>query len=365
MSNLAPGARLKVLHILSGDLWAGAEAQAHSLLKNLKPLCDVSAILLNEGELAKRLRADDIDVTILDEAKLSSRKIFTSLRVHIRQLKPDVVHTHRQKENILGALANATTLRARCVRTVHGAPEFFGNWKTRFQRRVERWVGQHCQDLLIAVSDDLRDQLSIDYPGRWVSAVANGVDVSALRAQVQPTESLALRADKKHLGIVGRLVPVKRIDIFLAIAARCKLEHNHLFQFHIIGDGPTRALLEHQASDLNIADRVTFHGHRNDIPSVIAALDAVLICSDHEGLPMVALETLALDTLLIAHNIGGLAELVTYNTALLVRPNSPASYYKTLTQIANFSVVTKNFSHHAAMTSEHTLTLYRALVTAP
>uniref|UniRef100_UPI00257E0BBD hypothetical protein n=1 Tax=Reinekea sp. TaxID=1970455 RepID=UPI00257E0BBD len=91
MSNLAPGTRLRVLHILSGDLWAGAEAQAHTLLKNLRPLCDVSAILLNEGELAKRLRADDIDVTILDEARLSSRKIFTSLRVHIRQLKPDVV----------------------------------------------------------------------------------------------------------------------------------------------------------------------------------------------------------------------------------------------------------------------------------
>ena len=365
MSNLTPGTRLRVLHILSGDLWAGAEAQAHTLLKNLRPLCDVSAILLNEGELAKRLRADDIDVTILDEAKLSSRKIFTSLRVHIRQLKPDVVHTHRQKENILGALANATTVKAHCVRTVHGAPEFSGNWQTRLQRSLERWVGRHYQDLFIAVSHELRDHLAIDYPGLRISTVPNGVDVAALRAQIGPVDIRDVHPNKRHLGIIGRLVPIKRIDIFLKIAARLRQENNSDFQFHIIGAGPCRPLLESQARALNIVERVTFHGHREDIPSIIAALDAVLICSDHEGLPMVALETLALDTLLIAHNIGGLSELADYNTALLTRPNSPASYYKTLTGIADFSVATENFSHHAKKNSEQTMALYSAMTAGP
>lgn len=301
MTNSSPSARKKILHIISGDLWAGAEAQAHTLLKNLKPLCDVSVVLLNDGELARRLRACDIGVTIFDETKLSTWNIFSLLRSHIQRLQPDAVHTHRQKENILGAVANATTIRARCIRTAHGAPEFTGNWKTNLQRQFDIWVGNHIQDSIISVSDGLKTKLSEIYPQRKIHVVHNGVDADDLLRMAKVAEFRVKEPHKNHIGIIGRLVPVKRVDIFLNIAALFKEEAATLYHFHIIGDGPLRHQLETQATDLKLGNLITFHGNRTDVPSCIKSLNAIVMCSDHEAMPMVALEALALETPFLTH----------------------------------------------------------------
>ena len=288
--------RLRVLHVISGDLWAGAEAQAATLLKFLKKDCDLCAVLLNDGELASRLRQLDIEVHILNEQTLSTWQIFLKLRALMKQFKPDAVHTHRQKENILGAFANETTVKARCVRTVHGAPEFSGNWKSNLQRNLDHWVGRHLQDKIIAVSDELKEKLTAYFPSDKIAVVYNGVDVDELKRQAGITEFKQNEPNKKHIGIIGRLVPVKRVDIFLETAALFKKDNIEDYHFHVVGDGPLDTELKTLAQTLNVEDIVTFHGHRSDIPSVIHSLDAVVMCSDHEGMPMVALETAALGT---------------------------------------------------------------------
>lgn len=304
MTISSPKHRKRVLHVISGDLWAGAEAQAATLLKHLKPLCDVTAVLLNEGELADRLRANDIPVTIFDENTLSTWQILQKLRQHMKLLKPDVVHTHRQKENIVGAIANSTTIKARCVRTVHGAAEYHGGWKTKIQRALDNWVGNNLQDVIIAVSDELKTKLSTTFPENKIEVVMNGVDVEELKAKAGITEFKTAEPNKIHIGIIGRLVPVKRVDIFLETAALFKKENKTEYHFHVIGDGPLASQLKEQAASLDIYDIVTFHGHRSDVPSYMNSLDAVVVCSDHEGLPMVALETLALKTpLLVTKNL--------------------------------------------------------------
>src|SRR5690606_678564 len=63
---------VKVLHVASGDLWAGAEVQIYGLIKTLarEPAVAVSAVLLNEGTLADRLRAEGVETMVLDEQKM-------------------------------------------------------------------------------------------------------------------------------------------------------------------------------------------------------------------------------------------------------------------------------------------------------
>src|SRR5690606_8407204 len=110
---------------ISGDLWAGAEAQAFALLSalSMQPEMSVAVALMNEGELARRLRSSNIPVTVIPESRLSFPRLLHKLRRLISDWRPDVIHTHRTKENILGSLANLTTGRAACIRTVHGADE--------------------------------------------------------------------------------------------------------------------------------------------------------------------------------------------------------------------------------------------------
>src|SRR5690625_6993292 len=115
-----PMSALRITHIASGDLWAGAEAQMANLLAALHQTEGVKldVVLLNHGELEARLRQAGIPVTVLDEGELSAFIIAWRLWRHFRRKRPDLVHTHRCKENVLGSVA-ARLVGARSVRTVH------------------------------------------------------------------------------------------------------------------------------------------------------------------------------------------------------------------------------------------------------
>src|SRR5690349_12271994 len=118
---------LTVCHVISGDLWAGAEAQAAALLRSLarKPEFRVLAILLNEGRLAEEARSCGVEVRVIPETTHSFGRIVTSATDYLRGRQVKVLHSHRYKENLIAAL-----LARRCdvpivIRTEHGAPEPF------------------------------------------------------------------------------------------------------------------------------------------------------------------------------------------------------------------------------------------------
>jgi hypothetical protein len=95
MTNQEYPNKLRILHIVSGDRWAGAEVMVYALLKEMRKHHDVFAILLNPGELAKHLHDTDVTTTILDESKLHSWKIFKRIRRTLKEIDPDIVHTPR------------------------------------------------------------------------------------------------------------------------------------------------------------------------------------------------------------------------------------------------------------------------------
>ncbi|HRH77671.1 MAG TPA: glycosyltransferase [Cellvibrionaceae bacterium] len=319
---------LRVLHIVSGDLWAGAEAQVFTLLSHLQALASPKVVVLNPGELADRLRELNIPMVVLPEALMSSAQITWQLLKIIYQFKPQVVHTHRQKENILGGFAFAINrLLGRAgvsVRTVHGASEFAPRGLGRLQEYLNIVVGRYIQAQLVAVSEDLRAKLLDTFKPHKLTLVRNGVDEASLHALL---EAGIPKQAGFHVGIVGRLEAVKRVDLFLAMAAELiALAPQEPWQFHVIGDGRLAAQLKAQVTSLGIFDRVQFHGQVNPVAPLLAQLDMIVMCSDHEGTPMVALEALALGIPLLAHRVGGLAELLADCEPLLVSDHSPRGY---------------------------------------
>lgn len=309
---------LKVLHIISGDLWAGAEVQACTLISELvrMPDTEVAAVVMNEGMLADQLCALGIRVEVMDERKLGPLQIWLRLRRLLKSWRPDVIHTHREKENILGMLANRACRNVPSVRTMHGGNEHTraAGWRGirhAVVRELDRWCGRASQQRVIAVSRDLGIKLAGDFPADRVVLIENGVAAESVRSARGVAEFRTAEPHSTHIGIVGRLVPVKRVDIYLETAAYLRHQYPaHRWRFHVFGDGPLRSDLEALSERLRISDLVTFHGHRPDIATCIGGLDALVICSDHEGMPMTALEAAALDVPTIAHDVGGLVEVV-------------------------------------------------------
>jgi glycosyltransferase involved in cell wall biosynthesis len=326
---------IRALHLASGDLWAGAEAQVYQLLRALREQSDVrvSAITLNHGELERRLRAADIAVTVLDERTLSSRGILQGILAEIKATEATVLHTHRQKENILGSIAARLSGRAISLRTVHGRPEHAGA-RRRLVRAFDSLAGR-LQAAIVGVSDELCHYLRTEFPSDKVFFVPNGIGSALITtAAAQPCEYRL--TGPRNVGLVGRLVPVKRADLFLETAALLTRTHPGEYRFTVVGDGPLRTGLSELAGRLGIADRVDFLGFQANSLPILQQMSCLAITSDHEGLPMVVLEALALGVPIAAHAVGGLPEtLAGIPGQSLVSDHSPAGYAAAIAALAD------------------------------
>ena len=325
----AHGPALRVLHVISGDLWAGAEAQSVALVTRLtrEPGVEVHAAVMNHGELERRLREGGVGVTVLDEARLGPLQILRGLRQLTRRIDPHVIHTHRFKENILGGLTARLEGRRPSLRTVHGAPEFeFPWWRIDKQvlRRADELVAQRWQQCSVAVSSDLMGLLRSALPGLRVELIYNGLDENEF-ASLRSAAAVDRKGRRSLVSFVGRLVPVKRVDLFLGMASRLLADAPNRWRFRVVGDGPLRAQLEAQAVGLGVDGQVEFLGFRTDAHELVAQSDVLVFTSDHEGTPMAALEALAMGVPVAARAVGGLVELLDgVDSCSLVYGDDPA-----------------------------------------
>lgn len=157
-------------------------------------------------------------------------------------------------------------------------------------------------------------------PQRKVTCVYNGIDPDAFCLTVDPAEvrrELGIPAGARVVGTVARLIPQKGIQnlIHAAVSVLARVANAHVL---VVGDGPFRGRLEEEASFLGIADRITFAGFRGDVPRILAALDVFALPSLEEGFSLAVLEAMASGKPVVATRTGGLPELVSPETGLLV-----------------------------------------------
>jgi glycosyltransferase involved in cell wall biosynthesis len=147
------------------------------------------------------------------------------------------------------------------------------------------------------------------------SIVHCGVDPSAL-APAPPRPDAPLR-----LLTVGRLEPIKGYPLLLDALARLKREGVR-FTLEMVGSGKMDADLRARAAALDLADRVTFTGpvSQEDMPKVFDRADAMIVSSFMEGVPVVLMEAMAKELVVISTAVGGVPELVDHGVSGLIVP---------------------------------------------
>ena len=307
---------MKVVHIASADLWGGAEAQVATLARALAAdaRVEVNAILMNpDSRLGAELRAAKVPTLELDERVTSTVGLFRKVRRHLSRVRPDIVHTHRQKEDIIGGFA-AASVGVPSIRTVHGAPEpeMSLGARRKVLTTLDRWVARKLQSRAVAVSPDLANKLKLLLPGTPIAVVPNGVSFAAMQYDAAAEVPLLPRSSPSSIrvGFFGRLVQVKRIDLLVQVAHELACMDSRPFDFYIVGEGPLQASLIEQARGIRFPERVHFLGYQPNSAGLMRQMDAVTLVSDHEGLPMVLLEAAALGVPILARAVGGIPEFM-------------------------------------------------------
>ncbi|MDK8464271.1 glycosyltransferase [Marinobacter sp. SS13-12] len=320
---------ITITHIISGDLWAGAEVQVYNLCQALSTRMEVAvtAVIFNPGILHDKLVKLGIPVTLADEASTGTLSIAKAIATHCKMQGTDIVHTHGFKENVLGVLGKELARVRYSVRTVHGNPEHGFSFKKPHKwltSRLDIWLGRLRQQAVIAVSTQLEQSLQSTFPGK-VFKIFNFVNVEEIQ-QTWRLESNRNKNQEALLGIVGRLVPVKRVDLFIRMIASLN-EEGYPCRGAIIGNGPLEEDLKKLALELRVGDRISFKGFVNPAMKEMRKLDALIMPSDHEGLPMTLLEAAALGIPVVAHNVGGIPEVLEdWKRGALVHEQNPSAY---------------------------------------
>jgi glycosyltransferase involved in cell wall biosynthesis len=132
---------------------------------------------------------------------------------------------------------------------------------------------------------------------------------------------------------VGRLVPIKRVDVLLRAVAAAR-ELGAAVRLAIVGDGELRPALEQQARELGIADSVWFAGYRADMVAATAASDIAVLSSDNEGTPVSLIEAAAAQTPAASTRVGGVPDVVLADTGVLVAPGDGAALGAAIAELA-------------------------------
>lgn len=323
---------IRICQIASGDLWAGAEVQLAASASYLveRPDVDLTAILMNEGSLAHELRRLGVPVTVIDESRHTALGVLMTLTRWLRDHPVEVVHTHRYKETVLGAIAARLAGVPCLVRTVHGQSEALRGWhrgKLRMYEVLDGIALRCFADRIIAVSRRLAARLQESgYETGTVIPIHNGVDlrkVRPTRGRLAVRQELGIEPGHPLIGTVGRLSPVKGHADFLR-AARLILQGEPATRFLIVGDGPLRGELATLAEQLQIAQACRFVGARCDVYDLVGAMDVFVLPSLDEGIPMALLEAMALGRPVVATAVGGVPEVVADHTTGVLVPSRDA-----------------------------------------
>ncbi len=189
-----------------------------------------------------------------------------------------------------------------------------------------------CQ-FCVTVSDYNRQHILRNYastPSEKIVVQRLGVD------RVLPWPALTAEADHRFcLLSVGRLHPVK--DYHFLIEACAELRDQGLdFLCWIVGEGPERVALERQIGARGLQGQVRLIGHvpRTDLRSYYRYADLVVLTSKSEGIPVVLMEAMSHEKLVLAPAITGIPELVEHQrTGFLYQPGSLSDFVSAVTWI--------------------------------
>ena len=252
----------------------------------------------------------------------------------IRSFRPHIIHTHTAKAGVIGRVASLISGHSSIrVHTYHGhlLHGYFGKFKTSLVIMIEKIlaifttkllaVGKKVMDELLAVGIGTAKKFAVMPPGLQLGALPTRDDACA---------TLGLDPSLMYCAFIGRITKIKRPDRFLDVVSQLHGEGAHL-HFIVAGAGDLFEYCKERCARENLP--VTFLGWREDIETVLAASDLVLLTSDTEGTPLSLIQAGMAKLPIVATNVGSISEIVLNGETGFLTDLSPSSLVESVRKL--------------------------------
>jgi glycosyltransferase involved in cell wall biosynthesis len=353
---------IRVVQLTGAMDFGGLENVIGHLARGLDPArFEVNVVCTRGiGTLGEQLRSEGANVLLMSEYKRSRRHLapFDLLKT-LRQLKPDIVHSHGEPPLAAAGPLGYLGLMPYWVHSFH-----YGNYPYAESKRmfVERVLSRPAK-ALIAVADQQRALIVKHHrvnPDR-IRTLWNGVKPNAftgdpaVRARMRAEFGMA--EDDLVVGTVAVLSKQKGVTHLLQ-AARTVLATHPKAKFLIAGGGPLEQALRDEAQALGLGNRVHFTGWRKDVQQILQAFDMFVMSSLWEAMPLTLLEAMAARQALVVTDVGDNRLLVGNGEfALVVPPADSAALAAAITRLLEDRVLAARFAAAGAQAFERQFTV--------
>lgn len=223
-----------------------------------------------------------------------NRYINHKLKKIVGEKKPDVIHAHLACLNHLEAVKSSLD-GVKLFYTCHSEPWFYFD-KMKKEEKASEILIRDCGLRLIALRDDMKEELDARFGVNDTIVIKNGIDLSSFRSSkekgLRKRGELSIGSSSFLVGHVGRFSKEKNhaflLDVFKAILKFH--EDSHLV---LVGDGELEDQIREKAMRLGIDAKVTILSNRTDIPDLLNMMDVFVFPSLFEGLGMALVEAQA------------------------------------------------------------------------
>lgn len=316
ITNIPPTAEYRVLHISSPKTWRGGEQQVAYLLEEMQthglhtPLLCPKDSAMHRFCIEKKLPF----FTFRRRGPANLALALAIIRL-CRKEHFDFVHTHDAHGHSAAVLADILGNKTPMIVCRRVDFPVRNSW---FSLKKYNWPRIRA---IICISETIK---KITEPSilnkQLLKVIHSGIDFQRFQNVAKGSDirkELGIEPTKKIIGNVAALAPHKDYPTFIRTAAILLKKRKDL-HFLAIGEGACRPQIEQLIKELHLQDHVTITGFRNDIPSLLPQLDAMLFTSETEGLGTSVLDAFACRVPVVATAAGGIPEMIIHEkTGLL------------------------------------------------
>ena len=339
---------MRIVHVITRLILGGAQENTLITCKLLAERGhDVTLItgpaLGPEGELFEQAKGQGYKVVVVDRLRRAINPYndaisYFQIKKLLRELKPDVVHTHSAKAGILGRFAGYA-LKGKwgdklpaVVHTIHGLAfhPYQSELLNKFYIAIEKSTAKRT-DFFISVADAMTEQataVGIGTTDRYVTAYSAIEEDDFLEPIPQQRKNEFRRKhgisdDAVVLVTIARLFMLKGHEYIVESAKELSRRFDNCMWL-FVGDGNLSDQLKQQARRLGFADRIKFAGllPPSDIPLAIQSSDILVHCSLREGLARALPQAMLCGRPAISFDVDGAREVVNENTGRLIEPKN-------------------------------------------